>query len=83
MIGIIIGVIIMCIALKLSSKAMNANTFDFYDKMKESWASGHKMKAVGFCFLTILGIIIDGTCAGLALLVFWILFGCVVINHDD
>ena len=73
MIGIIIGIIIMCIALKLSSKAMNANTFDFYDKMK----------AVGFCFLTILGIIIDGTCAGLALLVFWITFGCVVINHDD
>ena len=83
MIGIIIGIIIMCIALKLSSKAMNANTFDFYDKMKESWASGHKIKAVGFCFLTILGIIIDGTCAGLALLVFWITFGCVVINHDD
>ena len=82
MIGTIIAIVIMYFALEWHSKAMIANTFDCYEKMKEAWASGHKMKAVGFCVLTFLGVIIDGTCAGLALLVFWVTLGCLVIDND-
>ena len=51
MIGTIIAIVIMYFALKWHSKAMNANTFDCYEKMKEAWASGHKMKAVGLALL--------------------------------
>lgn len=65
MIGTIIAIVIMYLALKWHSKTMNANTFDCYEKMKEAWASGHKMKAVG-----------------LALLVFWVTLGCLVIDND-